>query len=86
MAVICTNCGTTNADPGPVDLRLWRCGRCGQPTLVRTSPPAAARPQGDAGAALAVGAVGVALGAAMGGAPGAVIGGILGLIAGGSKK
>jgi hypothetical protein len=36
MPLICRTCGTVNQDLGG-DPRVYRCGRCGQATLQRTS-------------------------------------------------
>jgi hypothetical protein len=71
--VVCINCGAQNADPGGA-LDNYRCGRCGQMTLMR---PAKGAPDttgqavvgavlGGAVGAVFLGPVGAATGAALG--------------------
>jgi DNA-directed RNA polymerase subunit RPC12/RpoP len=84
MAVFCQNCGTQNTDPGEL-LEQYRCGRCGQRTLVRI-PDIPARTNAPNTETVLAAILGAGIGGSIGGPAGAIVGGFIGAAISGSKK
>ena len=75
MAVKCQNCGSENKDPGG-DLQGYRCGSCGQQSLVRIPN------EEDKTGRIAASGLGAAIGAGVLGPIGAIIGAGIGYLIG----